>query len=52
MKNYNKEFAITRGYRSLGIVDTNGRENLKRIRDAGMAGDVYFFPCPGKSPIT
>lgn len=39
-------FAIPRGYRSVGKVDTNVVANLKSAWDGGMKYvDVYMFPC-------
>lgn len=44
-------FAITRAYRSYGVVDPDGYENLEKAKAAGLIGDVYFFPCKGSNYI-
>lgn len=47
-KDYGVSFVITRGYCSPGLLDFDGRDNLVGIRDAGLTGDVYFFPCASR----
>jgi len=39
-------FVIPRGYRSVGVVDTNFVASLITAQTAGMSGSVYLFPCP------
>ncbi|CAD8049465.1 unnamed protein product [Paramecium primaurelia] len=48
VKNAGYSFAIVRGYKSYGEVDTVGHQNLKNAKAAGLIGDAYFFPCKGK----
>lgn len=48
LKNNGNTFAIIRGFRSSGILDTNAVTNLNNARAAGLATDIYMFPCRGK----
>jgi hypothetical protein len=43
-----KSFGIVRGYRSLGIVDSNLHTNIARAKQAGFHLEIYMFPCRGK----
>lgn len=49
LKSKGFSFGIIRGYRSLGIVDTNAVANLNAARNAGLDTDVYLFPCESKN---
>ncbi len=49
MKNEGFTFAIPRGYQSFGAVDPHVHANLNNARAAGLATDIYMFPCRGKS---
>jgi GH25 family lysozyme M1 (1,4-beta-N-acetylmuramidase) len=49
MKNAGYTFAIPRGYCSFGGLDANIHNNLNNARAAGLATDIYMFPCRGKS---
>lgn len=41
-----RSFAVPRGYRSSGSVDTNVCTSLKNAANAGVkTRDVYLFPC-------
>lgn len=42
-------FAIPRGYCSFGGIDHNAVQSLTNAKSAGLATDVYMFPCRGKS---
>jgi GH25 family lysozyme M1 (1,4-beta-N-acetylmuramidase) len=48
MKNAGNSFAAIRAFRSSGILDTNAAANLQNARTAGLATDIYMFPCRGK----
>jgi hypothetical protein len=48
LKNNGNTFAIIRGFRSTGVLDTNAVSNLNNARAAGLATDIYMFPCRGK----
>jgi GH25 family lysozyme M1 (1,4-beta-N-acetylmuramidase) len=50
MKSNGYTFAIIRGYCSYGGVDPNVVHNLNNAKAAGLATDIYMFPCRGKSP--
>jgi len=52
LKNNGHTFAIVRAYRSGGSLDTNAAANLQNARAAGLATDVYMFPCRGKNATT
>lgn len=52
LKNAGNTFAIVRAYRSSGTLDTNANTNLANARTAGLATDVYMFPCRGKNATT
>jgi hypothetical protein len=52
MKNNGVTFAIPRGYCSFGGYDTHAVSNLQNAKSAGLATDVYMFPCRGKSGTT
>ena len=39
------QFAIVRGYRSVGAIDTTAAANIEKAKAQGMYTDVYFFPC-------
>eukprot|EP01133_Synstelium_polycarpum_P004256 gene4256-4966_t len=46
LKSSGYDFAIVRGYESIGQVDTNGPHSVYNARDGGMADvDIYIFPC-------
>lgn len=49
VKNAGYSFAIVRGYKSFGEVDSVGHQNLKNAKAAGLIGDAYFFPCKGSN---
>ena len=49
LKNIGFTFAIIRGYRSLGILDTNAVASLNTARNAGLDTDIYLFPCQSKN---
>ena len=41
---------IIRAYHSYGAIDTTAQENILKANAAGLATDVYMFPCRGKDP--
>lgn len=41
---------IIRAYHSYGAIDTDAEYNIQKSNEAGLATDVYMFPCRGKSP--
>ena len=41
--------AIIRAYHSYGAIDLEAPDNIKLSNQAGLATDVYMFPCRGKS---
>lgn len=41
--------AIIRAYHSYGAVDQDAPSNIKLSNEAGLATDVYMFPCRGKN---
>jgi len=46
IKNFNVEYAIVRGYRSLGIIDDNATATIANAVAAGVPNvDVFLFPC-------
>jgi GH25 family lysozyme M1 (1,4-beta-N-acetylmuramidase) len=46
LRNSGYDFAIVRGYQSMGRVDPNAVSNIKNAHSAGfMYVDVYAFPC-------
>lgn len=49
MKSNNYHYAIIRGYCSYGGPDHNAVQGLKNAKAAGLATDIYMFPCRGKS---
>lgn len=49
LKNQGNSFAIIRAYRSTGSLDPNANQNLQNARAAGLATEVYMFPCRGKN---
>lgn len=49
MKTNGYTFIIIRGYCSFGGLDTNAVSNLNSAKAAGLATDIYMFPCRGKS---
>ena len=49
MKTNGYSFAIIRGYCSFGGVDANAVHNLNNAKAAGLATDIYMFPCRGKN---
>jgi len=47
LKSSGYETIIPRGFRSTGVVDTNGCTSLKNAQAAGITHrDIYIFPCP------
>jgi hypothetical protein len=36
---------------SKGTVDTDASESLKNAKKAGLATDIYMFPCRGRCAI-
>lgn len=52
LKNNGNTFAIVRAWRSPGSSDPNANSNLQNARAAGLATDVYMFPCRGKNATT
>jgi GH25 family lysozyme M1 (1,4-beta-N-acetylmuramidase) len=48
LKNNGNTFAIIRAFRSSGVLDANAVSNLNNARSAGLATDIYMFPCRGK----
>jgi GH25 family lysozyme M1 (1,4-beta-N-acetylmuramidase) len=49
MKNNNITFVVARGFCSFGGMDTHAVQSLTNIKNAGLKGDTYMFPCRGKS---
>jgi len=49
LKNNGYHFVIPRGYCSYGGVDAHVVQNLNNAKAAGLATDIYMFPCRGKS---
>ncbi len=41
---------IIRAYHSYGAIDTDAKLNIFEANAAGLATDVYMFPCRGKDP--
>ncbi len=41
--------AIIRAYHSYGAIDLDAPNNIKLSNAAGLATDVYMFPCRGKN---
>lgn len=49
LKQQGYERAIIRAYHSYGAIDLDATNNIKLSNAAGLATDVYMFPCRGKS---
>lgn len=49
LKQQGYERAIIRAYHSYGAIDLDAPNNIKLSNAAGLATDVYMFPCRGKS---
>lgn len=49
MKNSGISFAVVRGYCSFGGIDTHAVQSLRNVQSAGLATDIYMFPCRGKN---
>lgn len=50
MKNsHSITFVAARGYCSFGGMDTHAVQSLTNIKNAGLKGDTYMFPCRGKN---
>ena len=52
LKQQGYERAIIRAYHSYGAIDTDAPNNIKLSNAAGLATDVYMFPCRGKNATT
>ena len=48
LRNNGNSFAIIRAFRSTGAFDNNANNNLQNAKAAGLATDIYMFPCRGK----
>jgi len=49
IKQQGYERAIIRAYHSYGAIDLDAPSNIKLSNAAGLATDVYMFPCRGKN---
>lgn len=49
LKQQGYERSIIRAYHSYGAIDLDASNNIKLSNAAGLATDVYMFPCRGKS---
>lgn len=45
LRRHDYGFVVVRSYRSIGDVDPNAPRMLRKVRDAGMTGHIYHFPC-------
>ncbi len=52
LKQQGYERSIIRAYHSYGAIDTDAPNNIKLSNAAGLATDVYMFPCRGKNATT
>lgn len=52
MRNLGYSLAIIRAYHSYGAIDITAKDNIQRSNNAGLATDVYMFPCRGKKTAT
>ena len=53
MKNsHSITYVAARGYCSFGGIDTHVVQSLTNIKNAGLRGDIYMFPCRGKNATT
>ncbi len=44
--------SIIRAFHSYGAIDLDAPNNIKQSNAAGLATDVYMFPCRGKNATT
>lgn len=51
IKNAGYSFVVIRGYCSFGGLDRNAVQGLNNARSAGLATDIYMFPCRGKGAV-
>ena len=49
IKNAGYSYVIIRGFRSTGVLDPAASQSLTNAKSAGLATDMYMFPCRGKS---
>jgi len=49
LKQQGYDRAIIRAYHSYGAIDLDATNNIKLSNAAGLATDVYMFPCRGKN---
>lgn len=49
LKQQGYDRAIIRAYHSYGAIDLDAPQNIKLSNQAGLATDVYMFPCRGKN---
>jgi len=49
LKQQGYDRSIIRAYHSYGAIDTDAPSNIKLSNQAGLATDVYMFPCKGKN---
>lgn len=49
LKQQGYERTIIRAYHSYGAIDLDAPNNIKLSNAAGLATDVYMFPCRGKN---
>lgn len=52
LKQQGYDRAIIRAYHSYGAIDLDATNNVKLSNAAGLATDVYMFPCRGKNATT
>lgn len=52
IKNAGYSYVIIRGFRSTGVLDPAATQSLTNAKSAGLATDMYMFPCRGKSATT
>jgi hypothetical protein len=49
LKQQGYDRTIIRAYHSYGAIDLDATNNIKLSNAAGLATDVYMFPCRGKN---
>lgn len=51
-KNSGYSQIIIRAYHSYGAIDLDAKQNILQANEAGLATDIYMFPCRGKDATT
>jgi hypothetical protein len=49
IKNAGYSYVIVRAFHSYGSIDTAATPSLTNAKSAGLATDIYMFPCRGKA---